>query len=293
MLGSRSAVFAPVPQLGLIVVDEEHEPSYKQHEGSCAITARDVAVVRAQRRRPGRARECHARLEILPTPPWQVHAPVPAAASRSQALPPRLALVDLRTSASEAGASTQPTCPIERHVRDDGQVLVFLNRRGNPADTQCTSCGRIAHLPRLRCRAHGPPVRRTTCAVTTARADAPLPWRCPVCGLLSRLWARARSASRRSCAALSRAARIARLDRDVVRKRDDSTRWCAASRASHDARRHADGDQGARFSEHDARGGPQRRPATFQHRLSRARARCAASCRWRGAPDAAAGSVKC
>src|SRR5207247_6142713 len=72
VLGTRSVVFAPVPDLGLVVVDEEHDASYKQHEGGFHYSARDLAVVRA--RRPG--------VPVVPAPATPPLAPF-------HTLPPR------------------------------------------------------------------------------------------------------------------------------------------------------------------------------------------------------------
>jgi primosomal protein N' (replication factor Y) len=92
-----------------------------------------------------------------------------------------MALVDRRTSAVQSGVSTQAVQAIERHLADDGQVLVFLNRRGYAPTLLCTACGWVA--PCTECDA------RLTVHLAASRlrchhcgADAPLPKHCPQCG---------------------------------------------------------------------------------------------------------------
>ena len=221
VLGTRSVVFAPVPDLGLIVVDEEHDPSYKQHEGGFHYSARDLAVVRAR----------HAAVPVVlgsATPALETlhnvaagryaHLPLPRRAAEAQ--PPRLALLDLRTSAVRSGIATPAVLAIERHLAGDGQVLVFLNRRGYAPTLLCTACGWIApcrecdarltvHLGagRLRCHHCG--------------ADAPLPARCPQCGFAVKPVGQGTERIEETLAALFPGVSIARLDRDVVRRRGD------------------------------------------------------------------------
>jgi primosomal protein N' (replication factor Y) len=221
VLGTRSVVFAPVPELGLIVVDEEHDPSFKQHEGGFRYSARDLAVMRAR----------HAAVPVLlgsATPALETLHNVAAGryarlrllhrAGESQ--PPRLALLDLRTSAMRAGVATPAVLAIERHLADDGQVLVFLNRRGYAPTLLCTACGWIApcrecdarltvHLAagRLRCHHCG--------------ADAPLPQRCPQCGFAVKPVGQGTQRIEETLGTLFPGVIIARLDRDVVRRRGD------------------------------------------------------------------------
>jgi primosomal protein N' (replication factor Y) len=221
VLGTRSAVFAPVPDLGLIVVDEEHDASFKQHEGGFRYSARDLAVVRAQ----------HSGVPIVlgsATPSLEslhniaagryTHLRLQRRAALAQ--PPLLALLDLRKSTMQGGISTQAMLAIERHLGEDGQVLVFLNRRGYAPTLLCTACGWIApcrdcdarltvHLSagRLRCHHCG--------------ADAPLPQRCPVCGFAVKPVGQGTQRVEEVLAERFPASPIARLDRDVVRKRGD------------------------------------------------------------------------
>ena len=221
VLGTRSVVFAPVPDLGLVVVDEEHDASYKQHEGGFHYSARDLAVVRAR----------HAGVPVVlgsATPSLEtlhnvaagryVRLTLPRRAAEAQ--PPRLALLDLRTSAVRSGIATPAVLAIERHLADDGQVLVFLNRRGYAPTLLCTACGWIApcrdcdarltvHLAagRLRCHHCG--------------GDVPLPARCPQCGFAVKPVGQGTERIEETLAALFPGVRIARLDRDVVRRRGE------------------------------------------------------------------------
>jgi primosomal protein N' (replication factor Y) len=221
VLGTRSAVFAPVPDLGLIVVDEEHDASFKQHEGALRYSARDLAVVRAR----------HAHVPVVlgsATPALETLQNVAAGRYRrlrlerraAQAQPPHLRLVDLRSCAVRSGIATPAVQAIERHLAEEGQVLMFLNRRGYAPTLLCSACGWIA--PCRECDA------RLTVHQGAARlrchhcgADAPLPQRCPQCGFAVKSVGQGTERIEEVLATLFPAVKIARLDRDVVRRRGD------------------------------------------------------------------------
>ncbi len=221
VLGTRSAVFAPVPDLGLIVVDEEHDSSFKQHEGGFRYSARDLAVVRAQQTGvPVILGSATPSLETLHNVAAGRYTHLRLQRRAAAAQPPHLMLLDLRKSPMQAGISTQAMLAIERHLGEDGQVLVFLNRRGYAPTLLCTACGWIApcsecdarltvHLGagRLRCHHCG--------------ADAPLPPRCPVCGFAVKAVGQGTQRVEQILAERFAGVAIARLDRDVVRKRGD------------------------------------------------------------------------
>ncbi|TLY97376.1 MAG: primosomal protein N' [Gammaproteobacteria bacterium] len=221
VLGTRSVVFAPVPDLGLVVVDEEHDASYKQHEGGFHYSARDLAVVRARHAgAPVVLGSATPSLETLHNVAAGRYVRLTLPRRAAEAQPPRLALLDLRTSAVRSGIATPAVLAIERHLGDDGQVLVFLNRRGYAPTLLCTACGWIApcrdcdarltvHLAagRLRCHHCG--------------ADAPLPARCTQCGFAVKPVGQGTERIEETLAALFPGVRIARLDRDVVRRRGE------------------------------------------------------------------------
>jgi primosomal protein N' (replication factor Y) len=221
VLGTRSAVFAPVPELGLIVVDEEHDASFKQHEGSLRYSARDLAVVRARAADvPIVLGSATPSLETLHNVAGERYRRVRLERRAAQAQPPVLKLIDLREAATRQGLATPAVLAIERHLGEDGQVLVFLNRRGYAPTLLCTACGWIA--PCRECDA------RLTVHQGAARlrchhcgADAPLPARCPQCGFAVKPVGQGTERVAETLAALFPGAAVARLDRDVVRRRGD------------------------------------------------------------------------
>lgn len=152
VIGTRSAVFSPLARAGLIVVDEEHDASFKQQEGF-RYSARDLAIVRAQRLNiPVVLGSATPSLETLARaqrqPDWLSRLPQRAASAQ----PPRLALIDLRKHGETQGIATPAVLAIRRHLDADGQVMLFLNRRGYAPVLFCPACGWSAKCK--RCDAH-------------------------------------------------------------------------------------------------------------------------------------------
>ena len=152
LIGTRSALFTPLPRLGLIILDEEHDLSFKQQDGF-RYHARDLAIVRAQK----------AKLPIVlgsATPSLESLYNVQQRRSRMLVLPerageaqsPRLRLLDIRHQQLEQGLSAQLLTQVRQHLEANGQVLLFLNRRGFAPVLMCHDCG--WHARCLRCDAH-------------------------------------------------------------------------------------------------------------------------------------------
>ncbi|HWG70226.1 MAG TPA: primosomal protein N' [Steroidobacteraceae bacterium] len=144
IIGTRSAVFTSLPRLALIVVDEEHDASYKQHEGF-RYSARDLAVVRARRAAVpivlGSATPSLETLENAATARYAMHI-LPHRPGSAQA--PRMSLVDLRKHGADQGLSTPAMLAMTQHLRAGGQIIVFLNRRGYAPGLFCNACGWVA-----------------------------------------------------------------------------------------------------------------------------------------------------
>jgi len=152
LVGTRSALFTPLPRLGLVVVDEEHDPSFKQQEGF-RYSARDLALVKA-------------RLAVCPvvlgsaTPSLESVANVNRDRYRrlhlheraGGAAHPVMALVDIRAQRLEGGLAP----PLLREMRGEleagNQVLLFLNRRGYAPVLTCHACGWLAQCPHCDAR---------------------------------------------------------------------------------------------------------------------------------------------
>jgi primosomal protein N' (replication factor Y) len=184
VVGARSALFLPFRDLGLIVVDEEHDSSYKQEEGAL-YNARDMAVLRASL--------TDAQVVLASATPslesWAnaeagKYARLDLTSRFGDAVLPRMSTIDMRTEDLPAQSWLSPTLvgQVAATVQAGEQALLFLNRRGYAPVTLCRACGAqvgcdecdarmVEHrfLKRLVCHQCG--------------ATKPLPETCPACGV--------------------------------------------------------------------------------------------------------------
>jgi primosomal protein N' (replication factor Y) len=232
VVGARSAVFAPTPRLGLIVIDEEHESSFKQGTAP-RYHARDVA-------------EWIARAENVPlvlgsaTPSLETFARCLAGDWRMCRLPgrvggsqlPAVITVDLRDRASRSKGAVSPrlAAGIRWALDSGGQVMLLLNRRGFATHVQCQGCGHTVRCPQcdLALTLHQPGSRGIChgCGLVSR-----LPADCPEChapGLVHRGTGTQRL-EEQIRAAFPDAA-VARMDTDTMRTRGSHERTLDAFR---------------------------------------------------------------
>jgi len=152
VVGTRSAIFTPLENPGLIIVDEEHDHSFKQQEG-LRYSARDLAIVRAKQLNvPVVLGTATPTLEMLHhcREGTYEHIRLPVRAGGAE--PPVIRLVDTVRSPATDGISEPLSDAIERHLDSGGQALIFLNRRGFAPTLICASCGHIAGCQRCDSR---------------------------------------------------------------------------------------------------------------------------------------------
>ena len=144
IVGTRSAVFAPLNNPGLIIVDEEHDSSLKQQEG-LRYSARDIAVARGKHLDiPVVLGSATPSLETLQRCHDGAYRSVALPTRAGGAVPPLLRLVDLTRHDAHDGLSDPVVAAIRQTVAAGGQVLVFLNRRGFAPTLICSGCGKVA-----------------------------------------------------------------------------------------------------------------------------------------------------
>lgn len=152
VLGTRSAIFVPLANAGLIVVDEEHDSSFKQQEG-LRYSARDLAVARAKHLDiPVVLGSATPSLESLQRAADGAYRQVRLETRAGGARPPRIRLIDVNRFRSDDGLSPPMTSAIGEHLANDGQALVFLNRRGYAPTLICHDCGQVADCDRCDSR---------------------------------------------------------------------------------------------------------------------------------------------
>jgi primosomal protein N' (replication factor Y) len=234
VIGARSAVFAPTPRLGLIVIDEEHESSFKQ-ENAPRYHARDVAVVRAkmlgipvvlgsatptletcQNATSGKYRLAELKQRILSRPMPPVH------------------VVDLSDEIHQrkgwhALSRLLENAVAERLARKE-QVLLFLNRRGFSTFIECTRCGYV-----LKCRRCDISLvyhrERNAALCHYCNLAVAAPASCPDCGFAGiKYFGAGTERIEDEVRRLFPEARIARMDSDVMRRRGEFRRILTAFR---------------------------------------------------------------
>ena len=152
LIGTRSAVFSPMPSLGLIIVDEEHDLSYKQQEGF-RYSARDLSLVRAQQTDcPVLLGSATPSLESLRNAEeGRYHLlSLPERAAKSRL--PQLGLVDIRNVPLNGGLSPALIKQLKQTLNAGEQAILFLNRRGYAPMLTCHACGWLTDCPRCDAR---------------------------------------------------------------------------------------------------------------------------------------------
>ena len=168
VIGTRSAVFTPLPRLRVIIVDEEHDASYKQQDGF-RYSARDVAVMRASREGiPIVLGSATPSLETLNRARSGAYERLTLPARAGGAALPTIELLDMRRLAVDEGLSHPLRVALAETLQRGEQALLFLNRRGFAPIWMCCKCGWVA------------PCDRCDARLTFHRASARL--RCHHCG---------------------------------------------------------------------------------------------------------------
>ena len=224
VLGARSAVFLPLQHLGLVIVDEEHDPSYKQEEPAPRYHARAAAIMMA--------REQGANVLLgTATPSVEsyhlaqrgTYGLVELHERYAGLQLPDIQLIDLKRQYTRKEMYDHFSDPLVERIREvlaaDKQVILFQNRRGYAPQLQCTSCGRIPRcvqcdVPMTVHRQAGE-MRCHYCGYHT-----PMPIRCPDCGGEMRIVGFGTERLEEEIQALFPEARVLRMDLDTTRNRN-------------------------------------------------------------------------
>ena len=141
ILGTRSAIFTPLRNPGVIILDEEHDQSYKQQDGF-RYSARDLGVIRARQEDiPIILGSATPSLESLNNCEMGRYKHLILKHRAGNATQPDWSLIDLKTERTEAGVSSSTLSAIKQTIANGHQVLVFLNRRGFAPAMLCHQCG--------------------------------------------------------------------------------------------------------------------------------------------------------
>ena len=236
IISTRLGVFTPLPALGLVIVDEEHDPSYKQMEG-LKYSARDIAIM------AGRLNDCPVVLGSA-TPSLETWHKTQSGQYRhltlkqravAGAVLPQVELVDTRHHPSQAGLSKPVVEALKRALEAGEQSIVFLNRRGYAPTLMCESCGWVADCH--QCSAHVVWHRKDgLLRCHHCGASKRVPPACPTCGNQDLTpFGRGTQRLEEALQAVLPSARILRIDAD-------STRGKGAAQAAFETAHHGEVD---------------------------------------------------
>lgn len=181
VIGTRSSLFTPFKNLGVIVIDEEHDSSYKQQEG-WRYHARDLAVWRAHNEQiPIILGSATPALETLHNVRQGKYHLLTLTRRAGNARPATQHVLDLKNQQLQAGLSPALIARMRQHLQADNQVILFLNRRGYAPALLCHECGWIAECE--RCDSYytlHQAQRHLRCH--HCDSQRPIPRQCPSCG---------------------------------------------------------------------------------------------------------------
>jgi primosomal protein N' (replication factor Y) (superfamily II helicase) len=152
IIGTRSAVLTPLPELGIIILDEEHDVSFKQQSGF-RYSAKDLAIMRGKLESVpiilGSATPC---LESIFNVKQHRFAHLILPKRAGNASPPHFHIVDVRNKDLLEGFSFTVLERMQEHIKNNGQILIFLNRRGFAPTLLCHHCGWTANCSQCDAR---------------------------------------------------------------------------------------------------------------------------------------------
>lgn len=225
ILGARSAVFLPLTNLGLVIIDEEHEPSYKQQDPAPRYHARSVAIMAAHSQ--------HAKVLLgTATPAVETYynaqmgkyGLVTLSERYAGLALPSIHLIDLQRQYHRKEMYEHFSDPLVEQIRaalaDHKQVILFQNRRGYAPFIQCTACGQPPRCPNcdVSLTVHLSP-RQLVCHY--CGHTIPMPTVCPECGGEMKIHGFGTERIEEEVHKLFPEAKVARMDLDTTRRKDD------------------------------------------------------------------------
>ncbi|WP_250656634.1 primosomal protein N' [Alkalimarinus coralli] len=219
IIGTRSAIFTPMKKLGCIIVDEEHDNSFKQQEGF-RYSARDLAVIRGyQESCPVILGSATPSLETINNVLCGKYKKLSLLSRAGGAVFPDIELLDIKSRPLEGGLSRPLVESIKQHLNNRHQVIVYLNRRGFAPAITCEDCGWLADCrhcdARMTLHKYPAHLRCHHCDY-----QAPIPKQCPDCQSTNiKTLGTGTEKAEETLEALFPDTPIIRIDRDSTRKK--------------------------------------------------------------------------